>query len=365
MKHKILVFMPSIEGGGVEKNFFLVCNYLVNKVNTLKVLTVSKKFKKKFNKSIILITPSSKKWDNFSRRIKYFIAILLLIKEIVKNRDTIIFAFQANIYCILICKFFSVKVIARSNTAPIGWSKNFIKRYIFKKILSLSNIVMVNSLQFKNDLMRDLNVKSKCIYNPLNKYEIVKRSKEKSKKIFSKKNKLKIINIGRFTDQKDQLTFLKSLNNLKDEINFEACIIGRGVLKSQLQKYILDNKLSKFVKIVNFVENPYPFIKQSDLFVLTSKYEGLPNVLLEALTLKKFIISSSCHTGPREILLNGKGGLLFKVGDHKELADRIKYYFFNKKECKKLLDRSFKSLNRFDYKNNLFKYYKLIDSLKS
>ena len=343
----------------------MVCNYLVNKVNTLKVLTVSKKFKKKFNKSIILITPSSKKWDNFSRRIKYFIAILLLIKEIVKNRDTIIFAFQANIYCILICKFFSVKVIARSNTAPIGWSKNFIKRYIFKKILSLSNIVMVNSLQFKNDLMRDLNVKSKCIYNPLNKYEIVKRSKEKSKKIFSKKNKLKIINIGRFTDQKDQLTFLKSLNNLKDEINFEACIIGRGVLKSQLQKYILDNKLSRFVKIINFVENPYPFIKQSDLFVLTSKYEGLPNVLLEALTLKKFIISSSCHTGPREILLNGKGGLLFKVGDHKELADRIKYYFFNKKECKKLLDRSFKSLNRFDYKNNLFKYYKLIDSLKS
>jgi len=365
MKHKILVFMPSIEGGGVEKNFFLVCNYLVNKVNTLKVLTVSKKFKKKFNKSIILITPSSKKWDNFSRRIKYFIAILLLIKEIVKNRDTIIFAFQANIYCILICKFFSVKVIARSNTAPIGWSKNFIKRYIFKKILSLSNIVMVNSLQFKNDLMRDLNVKSKCIYNPLNKYEIVKRSKEKSKKIFSKKNKLKIINIGRFTDQKDQLTFLRSLNNLKDEINFEACIIGRGVLKSQLQKYILDNKLSRFVKIINFVENPYPFIKQSDLFVLTSKYEGLPNVLLEALTLKKFIISSSCHTGPREILLNGKGGLLFKVGDHKELANRIKYYFFNKKECKKLLDRSFKSLNRFDYKNNLFKYYKLIDSLKS
>ena len=82
MKHKILVFMPSIEGRGVEKNFFMVCNYLVNKVNTLKVLTVSKKFKKKFNKSIILITPSSKKWDNFSRRIKYLIAILLLIKKL-------------------------------------------------------------------------------------------------------------------------------------------------------------------------------------------------------------------------------------------------------------------------------------------
>ena len=354
--------MPSIEGGGVEKNFFLVCNYLINKVNTLKVITVSKKYKKKFDKSIILVTPSSKKWDNFNRRIKYIVAIFLLIRELLKNRDIVIFAFQANVYCILVCKLFSVKVIARSNTAPIGWSRNFLKRYIFKKVLALSNIVMVNSMQFKNDLKRDLNIRSKCIYNPLNKYEVIKRSKDKSKKIFSSSNKLKIINIGRFTDQKDQITFLKSLNHLKNKINFEACIIGKGILKTRLQKYIIEKKLSRFVKIINFVENPYPFIRQSDLFVLTSKYEGLPNVLLEALTLKKFVISSSCHTGPKEILLNGKGGLLFKVGDHIELANKIKYYFFNKKKCKKLLDESYKSLSRFDYKSNLLKYYKLIDS---
>ena len=64
--------------------------------------------------------------------------------------------------------------------------------------------------------------------------------------------------------------------------------------------YNREKKLSRFVKIINFVENPYPFIKQSDLFVLTSKYEGLPNVLLEALTLKKFIISSSCVILDRE-----------------------------------------------------------------
>ena len=53
------------------------------------------------------------------------------------------------------------------------------------------------------------------------------------------------------------------------------------------------------MKIYNFVDNPYPLIKQADLFILTSKFEGLPNVLLEALTLKKFIISSNCPTGPK------------------------------------------------------------------
>ena len=50
MKSKVLVFMPSIEGGGVEKNFFIVCNYLVRKLSSLKVITISKGFKKKFDK---------------------------------------------------------------------------------------------------------------------------------------------------------------------------------------------------------------------------------------------------------------------------------------------------------------------------
>ena len=356
--------MPSIEGGGVEKNFFLVCNYLVHKVNSLKVITVSKKYRKKFDKSVVLITPSLNIWDNFNRRVKYLIALILLIKEIIKDKNTIIFSFQANIYCILICKLFSIKIITRSNTAPVGWSKNPLKRLIFRIGLSLSDKVMVNSIQFKKILKKDLNVNSEVIYNPLNKKEIIKKSKKSSRKIFNSSSKLKILNIGRFTDQKDQLTFLKSLNQIKDKISFEACLVGRGSLKQKLEKYILDNKLNHFVKILNFTENPYPLIKQANLFILTSKYEGLPNVLLEALVLKKFIISSSCETGPKEILLNGNGGLLFKVGNYKELAEKIIFYSTNKQKCNKLLNNSYKSLNRFDYKVNLSKYYKLINNFK-
>ena len=323
MKSKVLVFMPSIEGGGVEKNFFIVCNYLVIKLGSLKVITISKGFKKKFDKSVTLITPSSSIWDRFSRRIKYLIAIFLLIKEIIKNKNTIVFSFQANIYCILICKLFSIKIITK----------------------------------------KQLKVNSKCIYNPLNRKEIIKKSKQKSKKIFSSSKKLKILNIGRFTEQKDQLTFLKSLNNLKNKIDFEACIIGRGVLKKKLQNYISQNNLGYFVKIIDFVKNPYPLIKQSNLFILTSKFEGLPNVLLESLTLKKFVISSNCHTGPKEILLNGKGGLLFKVGNYRELSKKIRFYSMNKKDCGKMINRSYKALDRFDYSKNLRQYEEMVRSL--
>jgi glycosyltransferase involved in cell wall biosynthesis len=362
MKKKIIIFMPSIEGGGVEKNLFLVSNYLSEKVKDLNLITISKKYKKKFNKSVKFITLSSNFWDKLSRRSKYLLALILLLKEILKDRNTIVFSFQANVYCIILCKLFFIKVISRSNSAPVGWSKNPFKRFIFKIILNLADKIMVNSYEFKKELKKEFNVNSICIYNPLNKDEIIIKSKKKLNKIF-KTNNLKILNIGRFTDQKDQLTLLKALNLLKNKIKFEAVIIGRGVLKEKLSNYIKDNNLQDFVKLKNFVDNPFPLIKQTDLFILSSKYEGLPNVLLEALVLKKFIISSNCSTGPKEILLNGKGGYLYNVENYKQLTKKIIFYNENKKKSLKLLDHSYKCLKRFDFKDNLFKYYKLVKSL--
>lgn len=168
--------------------------------------------------------------------------------------------------------------------------------------------------------------------------------------------------MGRFTDQKDQITLLKSLNNLKKNLKYEAVLIGKGNLETDLKKYIKKNNLTDNVKILNFVDNPYNLIKQTDIFVLSSRYEGLPNVLLEALVLNKFIISSDCPTGPKEILLNGKGGLLFKTGNYKQLTNKILYYVKNKNKCNKLLKVAVKNLDRFDYQKNLMKYYNLIKS---
>jgi len=364
MDKKILIFMPSIEGGGVEKNLFLVSNFLIKKFKKLSVITISKNYKKKFNKSIEFISLSSDIWDKYGRRFKYFLAILLLIKEILKNKNLIVFSFQANIYCIAICKLFGVKVISRSNSAPYGWSKNWVKRNIFKIFLNFADKIMVNSEQFKKDLKKEFNVNAICIYNPLNTNEIIQKSKKRSLSIFNSNKKIKILNIGRFVDQKDQITLLRSLNYIKNDINYEAVIVGKGILKASLKNYIIKNKLKDKVKLINFVENPYNYIKQADLFILTSKFEGLPNVLLEALVLKKFSISSNCRTGPKEILLNGKGGLLFKVGNSKELSKKIIYYSKNKNKCNKLLKNAINNLYRFDYKKNLEKYYNLIMSVR-
>ena len=363
MKKKLIIFMPSIEGGGVEKNLFIVANYLVKKIKNISVITVSKKFKKKFNNSINFLSFKYNFWDTFPRRFKYFLSFFLLIKEIIKDKNLIVFAFQANIYCIIICKIFNVKVIVRSNSAPAGWSKNLIKKSIFKFFLKRADKVMANSYEFIKSLKKEFGVKAICIYNPLNKTEIIKKSNLKSKKYFKKKG-LRILNIGRFTEQKNQITLLKSLNEIDKDINYEAIIAGKGKLKRNLKQYIDKNYLGDKIKIVNFLKNPYPLIKQCDLFILSSIYEGLPNVLLESLALRKFIISSDCPTGPKEILLSGRGGLLFKMNNHVDLKEKIIFYLNNPKKCKKMSNIAINNLNKFDYDKNLLKYYNLVNSVK-
>tara|TARA_B100000767_G_C19770667_1_gene539771 strand:+ start:954 stop:2051 length:1098 start_codon:yes stop_codon:yes gene_type:complete len=358
---KLIIFMPSIEGGGVEKNLFIISSYLSTKIKKVYLITASKKYKKQFNKKINLILPRFNFWDKFGRKIKYLVCLYLLLKKIIFEKDILILSFQANIYCIILCKVFRKKIIVRSNSSPSGWSSNYIKNSIFKIILNKADKILVNSFQFKLQLKKRFNVLAECIYNPLDKKNIIKKSKLKSIKIFNSKKKLKIINVGRFVDQKNQITLLKALKFIEEKINFEAVLVGSGNLQKLLFNFTKKYNLQKKIRFIDFVNNPYPLIKQADIFILSSNYEGLPNVLLESIVLNKFIISSNCPTGPKEILLNGKGGLLFKVGNYKELGNKILYYTNNKRKCQLMLGNSIKHLDRFDHDVNLKKYLTVIE----
>ncbi len=366
MKSKnIIFFMPFIGGGGVEKNLFIIANYFSKKIKKLIICTSSRKYKYKFNKKIKFLSPKKNIDEKVNIRLQYIISLFLLFKFLFKNKNTIVFAFQANIYCIIICKLLNIKVVVRSNSSPEGWYHNPIKKIIYKKIISLADAIIVNSLQFKKQMETKFNIQVHCIYNPLDIKEIIKKSKIKiSEKFFKQSNDfLKLINIGRFTEQKDQITILKAINLIKNKIKIKLIIMGRGYEEEKLRKYINENNLSKIVKLKGFANNPYNLLNLSNVFILSSKYEGLPNVLLESVVLKKFIISTDCPTGPREILRKGKGSLFFKIGDHKDLSKKIIYYNSNKKTLNKGLIYPFKNLKRFSYEKNLEKYFNLLDKI--
>tara|TARA_B100001057_G_scaffold482357_1_gene557543 strand:- start:402 stop:1244 length:843 start_codon:yes stop_codon:yes gene_type:complete len=275
--------------------------------------------------------------------------------ELLTNNQKIVFSFQANIYAIIITKILFKKIIVRLNTAPQGWDHSFIKNRIYKFFIIKADGIIVNSKKFKNEVKLRYKINSFLINNPFDFKKIKKLSNQNIKFKFPR-NKLKLINIGRMTDQKDQILILKAINLIKNKIKVFLLIIGEGKNKSKLRNYIEEKKLEKNVKLMNYQSNPYKFINKSDLFILSSKYEGSPNVLIEALFLQKSIISTNCPTGPGEILKNGKYGQMFRVGDFKKLSKLI--FSFRKKN--KIIPKNY--FSPYKIENSCKKYNEFLNN---
>ena len=139
-------------------------------------------------------------------------------------------------------------------------------------------------------------------------------------------------------------------------------LLGKVIKKKDIIEYSKKINFKNNLHILNFKKNPYPYLLKSDLFILTSNYEGLPNVLLEAMMLGIPIISTNSPSGPREILLNGKAGFLIHRNDHKSLSNKINLFIKNSNIFKQKKNFYKKSLKRFSPKKSLEKYTKIVQS---
>ena len=357
-QNQIIFFFPDIRIGGVEKNFFIISNYLTKFFDNLTLITGSK-INKKLNKKI-KVDKINSLWSNFGRRIIFVICSLKLIFNCLKNKNSIIISFQGNFYALFISIILNKKILIRSNVSPSSWSRNKFKYIIYKYLLSKADQIIVNSLDFKKEFKKTFNVNPTVVYNPL-KIEKIDKFSLKNNIKFYKKNTINLINVGRLEDQKNQIEILKALNCLNKKIsNFRLLIIGNGKKRNYLINYIKNNLMNKHVRIYSS-SNATNFIKAADVFILSSKFEGLPNVLLEAASYNKYIISSDCKTGPKEIINSYRYGKLYKQGDVLELKSILDKLDKNK-IIKNKKDYT-NNLNKFNYNENLKKYYNVLKKL--
>jgi glycosyltransferase involved in cell wall biosynthesis len=368
-ENNLIFFNPSIEGGGVTKNLFGLVNDLAKKKFNIFFCTYNKKIENKlfikiykFNKRITIIYPFFQILGNF--RIYKIFACFLKIIFFNFNKKITIISFQANIFAIIAAKITRSKIIIRCNTSPDKYIKNFISRQIFYYFYSRADGIIVTSKSFKKKFTEFFKLDCYIHKQILNTKEIIKKSKKKIKFNFFKNKKiLKVVSVGRLVDQKDQITLLKSIKRLIKYRKVKLLIIGSGKNENQINSFVQTNNIASIVKIINFTPNPFPYIKLSDVFILTSKYEGNPNILLEVAALKKLIISTNCNVGPKEILKNGKNGFLVEIGDYKKISNiLIKLNLKDKKIRSKIKNNYLNVLQNYK-KNNTNEFIEILNKI--
>lgn len=263
---------------------------------------------------------------------------------------------QSNIAAFLICFIYKKKIVIRNSEDPIYstfYSENkFLSGIVFIfKILTYNFVsgIITNSEGSRNSLSKFIfnKHKIKTIYNPY----LQKKNKKKSKK------KNIILNIGRLRKQKDHITLIKAFDIFsRINKNYKLIILGHGDQELKINKEIKKLKLQRKVFVKGWVNNTYSYLKKSKLFVLSSIYEGLGNVLIDAINYDVPCISTNCKSGPNEILLNGKGGFLTEPKNYFELARLMNYAINNYALSTRKNNYAKKYLNRFDTKKQVRRY---------
>jgi glycosyltransferase involved in cell wall biosynthesis len=132
-----------------------------------------------------------------------------------------------------------------------------------------------------------------------------------------------ILGAGRLTKQKDLSTLIRAFARLRRARTARLVILGDGEERPLLEALVKDLDLEGSVSLPGFVRNPFAFMARAAVFVLSSKWEGLPGVLIQALACGAPAVATDCESGPRDVLRGGRFGRLVPIGDVAALADAI------------------------------------------
>ena len=187
--------------------------------------------------------------------------------------------------------------------------------------------IVANSQGVAVELTKIANVplgKIKVVYNPVISPGLFAKAAEPlSHPWFHTNDKPVILSAGRLSPEKDFVTLINAFAKIYKKHQLRLMILGEGKERFKLETLVQRLGLKEYIALPGFVDNPYKYMKRAAVFVLSSRWEGLPNVLIEALALGTPVVATDCPSGPREILEEGKWGRLVPPGDVNALADAV------------------------------------------
>ena len=209
----------------------------------------------------------------------------------------------------------------------VGNLRGRLVRYCVQLFYPLAYAVVAVSQGVAEDLICTTRIpesKVRVIYNPVVTPELFVRASEPlDHPWFIPGEPPVVLGVGSLRGAKDFATLIRAFALLRKEYPARLIILGEGQERPQLEALVRELGIEEDVILPGFDENPYNYMKQARVFVLSSQREGLPTVLIEAMALGTPVVSTDCPNGPREILEGGKWGTLVPRGNPEELAKAI------------------------------------------
>jgi glycosyltransferase involved in cell wall biosynthesis len=225
-----------------------------------------------------------------------------------------------------------VPVIVRQSNAPLSETKDSFGRFLTSRLIPLAyskaSTVIAVSEGVRQELVAmsaRLEERIRVIPTPV----LTENIKHQGESIpehrwFKDRSVPVVVSAGRLKKHKGMSELIRAFKQVRGRTPARLLILGDGPERERLEAEVKEFGLQDDVELVGFQPNPFPFMNHANVFVLASHYEGLPNVLIQAMGFGTPIVATDCPSGPAEILEHGALGRLVPVGAHNELANALR-----------------------------------------
>jgi glycosyltransferase involved in cell wall biosynthesis len=329
MRH-VLLILPDLVPGGAQRIFIDLANSLTaSGYKTTAIVAYPSRKAWLFSPPTNVIRLSNAEygfWSSLMLPILFFRFRKILKKQ---HPDAVISTLTGTNLLTLLATDYSQRdypvYIREASTTQNTTS--LIIRMLKKRLYPKATGIIAVSEGVLNELESSIGLPSSRLHvikNPVNKGHLKEASRASvTHKWLKNKSCPVFIAVGRLTKAKDYDTLIKAFNLVRLTLPAKLIIVGEGLERPALESLVSSLKLDDAVDMPGHFDNPYALMARADVFVLSSRWEGFVNVLLEALALGMPIASTDCHSSPREILENGKYGRLAPPGNPHKLAESM------------------------------------------
>lgn len=350
---RVILVIHSLSSGGAERVLTLLARGLACKDHHVSVITMVGKDADFYAlpdvvKRVALEVPSSRgvlhaAWNNIHRHMALRRVIRSLAPEIVISFTSI-----TNVRVLLACRGLGLPVVVTEHCDPTMviistvWDK--LRRWLYPSAACLVSVSIGVDKRFS--WMPE--ERRAVIYNPLP--DIQEKNPGGASSIFDSKNRKRAVAMGRLVPQKGFDLLIDAFARIAPIYpEWDLYILGEGEQRSELESDVLSRKLKGRVFLAGNITNPFSTLREADLFVLSSRFEGFGNALAEGMACGLPAISFDCPSGPSEIISHGLNGILVPPEDVDALAQAMADLMGDAQKRKQLGEKARRVRDRFAY----------------